>query len=185
MADDPDGAAARRVVQQRAQLLAAAGDARHQRTGGYAQHVGGLGIGKALDGDHDKRGAPVGTDRLQRVDDLARGDAVDLLGGRGQRLARLQRQHGGFAATVRLAHLVDEQVVHDREQPPPGAFSGLPVIETDQRPLQAVLDEVVGGVAVAQQRARIAAQARNFTEDRCLLLVHDRGSQTAPVGPAD
>ena len=36
------------------------------------------------------------------------------------------------------------------------------------------LPAIVGGIAVAQKRACVAAQARYFTKDCCLLFVHDR-----------
>jgi hypothetical protein len=64
--------------------------------------------------------------------------------------------------------------MHDRKQPPPGAFSSLPIVKPHKRPFETVLNEIVGGIAIAQQRARITAQAWYLAQDCCLLVVHDR-----------
>ena len=93
-------------------------------------------------------------------------------GRRRQRFGIVERQHDDLAAPLRLAHLVDEEMVHDREQPAPRALAGAPVVDARQRPLEAILHEIVGRVAVAQQRARIAPQPGNFRKDRRLSFFH-------------
>src|SRR5690606_11798060 len=73
---------------------------------------------------------------------------------------------------ARPALLVDEQVMHDGEEPATGRFSGLPVVELRQGTLQTILHEVVCGICVTQQSARVTPQIRDLRQNRLLLLFH-------------
>ena len=61
--------------------------------------------------------------------------------------------------------LIDEYVVHDREQPGPQIAPRAPQVALVDRTLERVLHEIVGGVLVADERARIAAQPRDVLGD--------------------
>jgi len=50
--------------------------------------------------------------------------------------------------------------VHDREEPAPRIVPLAPAVEPAESALQAVLDEVVGRVAVAQKGARLPSSSR-------------------------
>ena len=110
-------------------------------------------------------------------DDLARSDAFGLLGRRRQGFGIVERQHDDLGATLRLARLVDEEMMHDGEQPAPRVFAGAPVVEARERALETILNEVVGRIPVAQQRARIAPETRYFRKDRRLSFFHAGSSQ--------
>ena len=69
------------------------------------------------------------------------------------------------------AHLIDVNVVHHREQPGAQVRAGPPEMELVPRPFQRVLHEIVGARAIAHQRARVAAQARNEFDD-ALAVIH-------------
>ena len=96
-----------------------------------------------------------------------------------QRLGIVERQHDDLGTAPGLAHLVDEQMMHDGEQPAPRAFARLPVVQPEQRPLETVLDQIVRRVGVAQKGARIAPETRHFGKDRCLPVVHVGPSVTS------
>ena len=61
---------------------------------------------------------------------------------------------------------VDMQVVQDGEQPLARAVALAPLLQPGQRPLQRVLDQIVGLAFVARERARVAAQASGSRQPR-------------------
>ncbi|MER9601767.1 hypothetical protein, partial [Mesorhizobium sp. M0243] len=50
-------------------------------------------------------------------------------------------------------------MMHDRKQPPPGAFSCLPIVEPHERPLEAILSGSYGGEREGQTEAWVPGQA--------------------------
>jgi len=54
-------------------------------------------------------------------------------------------------------------------------------MQAGQAALQAVLHQVVGAVAVAEERDRVAAEMRNLLDDQALALVD--GGLPARAGP--
>src|SRR5262249_8823185 len=72
----------------------------------------------------------------------------------------LQPDMGGPARLAPQAVYVE--IVKNGEQPLARVVAFAPLLQTRQRALQRVLDEVVGLVVVAEKRARIAPQARDF-----------------------
>ena len=62
--------------------------------------------------------------------------------------------------------------VHEGEHPCPRRCLA-PQVHTAQRPLQRVLHQIVGGAAIARQRAGIAPQPRNVLCDQAVVLTHD------------
>ncbi len=72
---------------------------------------------------------------------------------------------------MRGSHAIDVNVVHDGEEP--GAQVRAAAIQVQLRPgaLQRVLDQVVGGSAIADERAGIAPQSRDQL-NKALGFVH-------------
>ena len=63
-------------------------------------------------------------------------------------------------------------IVQDREEPGPQIGAGLPEMLFGHGPHQAALDEIVGAGHVPGQRARIAAQPRDFRLELPSEIVH-------------
>src|SRR5688572_30523914 len=68
-------------------------------------------------------------------------------------------------------------VMHDREKPGPQIGPAAVEVELGPRPLERVLDQVVGGSTVADQRASVAPQPRNQV-DKALGFIH-RGNKAS------
>jgi hypothetical protein len=64
--------------------------------------------------------------------------------------------------------VVTEHVVQDREQPGAHVGARLKRVKAADGAQQALLDEVVRGVAVAGEQARVAAQSRDFLFDQLM-----------------
>src|SRR5258708_12140705 len=78
----------------------------------------------------------------------------------------IHRQLDLVAAAPRLIY---EHVMHDREQPRPQVASRAPEIELVPGALQGVLNQVVGDVAVADERAGVATQPGNVLDDEAAI----------------
>ena len=74
--------------------------------------------------------------------------------------------------------LVHEDVVHDGEEPRP-QVARPPQVELAHRALEGVLHQVVGAVAVAHQRPRVAAQVGDVRDDQ--LVVHVRARDPSRI----
>jgi hypothetical protein len=55
------------------------------------------------------------------------------------------------------------QVVQDRKQPFARAVAVAPLRQPGQRPLQRILDQIVGLAIIARERSRVAAKPRDFS----------------------
>ena len=98
-------------------------------------------------------------------------DPADLLAGDGGRVVVVQRSWPWVAG--RRPALVELDVAQDGEQPGAQvAVRPAPQGQPRQRPHQAVLDQVVGGVGIVQQHARVAPQGRDLGLDVQQQILH-------------
>jgi len=81
-------------------------------------------------------------------------------------------------ATRGVANEIGVEVVHDRKQPRSHVGAGAPKMEPAPGAREHVLQQVLGGVAIAQQRARIAAQMRDLLDEQALFgtVAHATGT---------
>ena len=140
-----------------------------------------IGIGKAFDRDEHECSAAFRADLLKRQKHVHRSELVDLRWRHRDRIDRLRHRCHRLEMALGAPRLVDEQMVHDREQPAARQIAGRPALHPRQRPLEAVLHEIVGCIAVAQQRARIAAQPWDLVDDRLPALVDAPGRLLVPL----
>ncbi len=161
------GAATHLAAHQAAQALAAAGKPRHHGADGDAQRAAHVRVGHVLERDQQHHLALLGRERQQRalhVDHVHRGHRGDR---RGEHVL-VDLDLGGDLARLELVH---ENVVHDREEPC-AQVARAPQVEFAHRPLERVLHQVVRAVAIAHERARVAAQIRDVGDDE--VVVHGR-----------
>ena len=147
------------VTHERAQPAAPARQPRHHRAHGDRQHLGGLGVAQALEADQQDDLALLAGEQLQRPVEIAAAGPV----GRRRRLIHTHAVEAHVRRPARLApQAVDMQVVQDGEQPLARVVALAPLLEPSQRPLQRVLDQIVGLAVVARERPRVAAQPRDL-----------------------
>jgi hypothetical protein len=63
---------------------------------------------------------------------------------------------------ARPARLIREHVVHDREQPRAQIGACLKLLGVPERAFERVLNQIVGEIAIIDQRSRVAAQSRHM-----------------------
>ena len=144
----------------------AARDAALDRADRAAADLGRFLIGEAAGADEDQRLALRLRQMHQRALHVAKLDVAVLAGRRGEDL------RGGDVVPLALeagaAHLAEEQVAQDDEGPGAHVGAGLEALARRPGLQQRFLDEIVGEVAAARQRAAEGAQMRN---DRRKLIL--------------
>src|SRR3989338_4193838 len=66
---------------------------------------------------------------------------------------------------VTCSCVVDEEVVHDREQPSSEIAAVAPEMKAAPGPLESVLYQVVGSVQISRERPRVATQAGDISRN--------------------
>ncbi len=182
--DDAQGRALRSfTVGELPELAAGARQARHHRAGGHAERFGRLRIAEPFHGHQQQH--------------LAQGHAQALEGGQqfeGFEVKLLccgLHWMGGVWQIVqglrglRIAHgaVIDEQVVHDGEQPGPHTAHPAPEPPFVDGALQRVLHQIVGvGHASGVEHAGIAPQVRDLLGQQLVAVGHD-GAGLRAGGP--
>jgi hypothetical protein len=68
---------------------------------------------------------------------------------------------------------VQEDTVEHAKKPTPHTAVPSPEMALSQRSFEAVLHKIISGIGVAQERARIPAQMRNFAGNQPLEFIHE------------
>ena len=167
------------VGEQRLERDPAAGDAALDRADRAAANLGRLLIGEAAGADEDQRLAL----RLRQMEQgalhVAKLDMPVLAGRRGEQL------RGGELVPLALeagaAHLAEEQVPQDDEGPGAHVGAGLEALARRPGLEQGFLDEIVGEVPAARERAAEGAQMRDDQRELILELVVGQRDRLEPL----
>src|SRR5580700_11310106 len=127
---------------------------RHYCSDRHALHLGNLAIGEPLKHDEEERRALILGEIVQRAGNIAAAGVRT----RHRRVAVLDRRQDRPAR--QRTQPVAIEIGQDRVKPCPHVSIVKQMLGT-QRPHQRVLDDIVGGFAVAGQRPRIPPQRRN------------------------
>ena len=157
---------------------AAARDAALDRADRAAADLGRFLIGEAARADEDQRLALRLRQMHQRALHVAKLDMPVLARRRGEDLRR--GDVVPLALEAGAAHLAEEQVAQDDEGPGAHVGAGLEALARRPGLEQRFLDEIVGEVAAARQRAAERAQVR---DDRRELILELRIGQRDRLAP--
>src|ERR1700733_15247503 len=159
-------------IEQGAELRSRTVDAAFDGADRASANRRGVLVGEARSPDQNQRFALVLRQFLKR--------GAEFLEFEMRALCRLGLQGLGVAA-VSVLHLPPplaiiraEQVAKDREQPCRQVGTGLERIDVGQRAEQGLLDQIVGAIAIATERDRKRAQARNRRQDVVAEVVCER-----------
>jgi hypothetical protein len=110
---------------------------------------------------------------LQAPEEVAVPESVGLLGLSSQHALPGLLEHHRTGLTRGLAHPVHGEVVEDAEQPGAGAAVIPSLLPVGDRPLQTVLDEIIGRRPVPGQGPRVAPQRGNLRLDQAEQVAHE------------
>jgi len=67
---------------------------------------------------------------------------------------------------------IQKDIVEHTEKPPPHTALSPPELPLSQRPLEAVLYQIISGISVAQEGQRITAQMGDFASNQPMQFIH-------------